>query len=194
MSRIAQLEALVAELYEQKLEGRAEWADWLYKHHVFVVADYASKLAAKYHINPELPRAGALLHDCADAVMLRLDERHTETTYELSRSLLEKSGFTSAEITLIVDDAIAHHSCRDGQLPASMEGKVLAVADAFAHFKTDYYLRAVEALLSAKSLDEAKQWVLKKIDRDYHDKIPCLPDEVSAIEHDYQLLKELFSR
>ncbi len=194
MSRITQLETLVTELYEQKHETRADWADWLYEHHVFVVADYASELAAKYHIDPELPRAAALLHDCADAVMLRFDERHAETTYELSRSLLEKSDFTPAEITLIVDDAIARHSCRDGQLPASMEGKVLAVADAFAHFKTDYYLRAVEALLKAMSFDEAKQWVLKKIDRDYHDKIPCLPDEVSAIEHDYQLLKDLFSR
>lgn len=194
MSRIAQLEALVTELYEQKHEGRADWADWLYKHHVFVVADYASELAAKYQIGPELPRAAALLHDCADAVMSRFDKRHTETTYDLSRSLLEKSSFTPAEITLIVDDAIARHSCRDGQLPASMEGKVLAVADAFAHFKTDYYLRAVEALLKTASLDQSKQWVLKKIDRDYHDKIPCLPDEVSEIEHDYQLLKELFSR
>ncbi len=194
MSRITQLEALVRELYEQKHEHRADWADWLYSYHVFIVADYASQLATKHRIDSELPRAAALLHDCADAVMSRFDGRHTETTYELSRSLLEKSGFTPAEITLVVDDAIAYHSCRDGHSPTSIEGKVLAVADAFAHFKTDYYLRAVEALLGEVSLEECKQWVCKKIDRDYHDKIPCLPDEVSEIERDYQLLKELFSR
>lgn len=193
MSRIAQLEALVAELYEQKHEGRADWADWMYEHHVFVVADYATKLAKKYDANGEYARAAALLHDIADVVIARSDPSHETRSIEIARSLLAQCEYSQGEIALIVDDAIMFHSCHDGNAPSSVEGKVLATADSFAHLKTDFYVYAVSAFAGSKSLADIKQWVLKKIERDLNNKV-FFDDEREELLPDYTMIKELFSR
>ncbi len=67
MSRIDNLEKLVRELYEARdLNRAADWADWLYDNHVFVVADNATRLAKQLNANEELSRAAGMLHDIAD--------------------------------------------------------------------------------------------------------------------------------
>lgn len=193
MSRITQLEARVRELYEQKLETRTDWADWLYEHHVFVVADYASDLAQKYQGNNDYARAAALLHDVADVDTSRFDPEHATRSFEIARSLLGQCGYTPEEINLIVDDAIALHSCHDGNIPSTLEGKILATADSFAHLKTDFYIYAVSAMAKDKPLADIKQWVLRKIERDLNEKV-FFDDEREALLPDYTMLKELFSR
>lgn len=193
ISRLANLEQLVNDLYEQKSSNRAEWADWLYKNHVYVVADQAVRLAKKYNASEEYARAAALLHDIADAVMSRFDDNHEATSLQLARELLEKSGFKDEEISLIVDDAIRFHSCHDGRVPSSLEGKILATADSYAHLKTDFYVYATWAMGQTTPLDEVKSWVLKKLDRDLHDKV-LFDDEKADLLSDYEMLKELYSR
>jgi hypothetical protein len=42
MSGIQELEESVRNLYESKILGRADWADWLYANHVFVVTNLMS--------------------------------------------------------------------------------------------------------------------------------------------------------
>lgn len=193
MSRIAQLEALVRELYEQRLETRADWADWLYEHHVFVVADYASDLAKRYQANDEYARAAALLHDVADVDTNRFDPKHATRSFEIARSLLGQCGYAPEEISLIVDDAIARHNCRNGNIPSTIEGKILATADSLAHLKTDFYVHAVWSLAERESLADVKKWVLGKIERDLNEKV-FFDDVREELRLDYQLLKELFSR
>lgn len=192
MTRITQLEQFVNELYEQKNPNRADWADWLYENHVYVVADQAVKLAEKYGANAEYARAAALLHDIADSVMSRFDDNHEATSLQLARELLARSGFDDEEIRLIVDDAIRFHSCHDGHVPSSLEGKILATADSCAHLKTDFYVYATWAM-GQTPLQEVKAYVLKKLDRDLHDKV-LFDDEKADLLADYEILKELYSR
>ncbi len=193
MSRIRKLEIEVRELYAQKNANRAEWVDWLIDHHVFIVADNATKLAERFGANQELARAAALLHDIADTTMSRFNEKHEAESLDIARQLLQRCGFNKSEVSVAVDDAIKLHSCHDGKVPRSLEGKILATADALAHLKTDFYIYATWISGNDTPLEEVKAWVLKKIDRDFNNKI--LFDDIKAETRDsYEVLKEVFSR
>lgn len=192
MNKLANLETAVRELYAAKDPARCDWADWLAVHHVPVVADYATELAKRYGGDNNLARAAALLHDIADVNTDRFDPEHEEKSLEIARELLTKCGYAEAKIQLIVDDAIRYHSCHDGQVPTSLEGKILATADAMAHLKTDFYLFALYQRSKRESLADFKVWAAKKLERDYHTKIQF--DEVKEeTGTNYQVLKTLFT-
>lgn len=192
MIRIESLEAKVREIYENQDPNRADWADWLYDQHIFVVANNADKLAERFGANKEYSRAAAMLHDIADAKMSRFDETHEEASLTISRQLLEECEYTPEEIALIVDDAIKYHSCHNGRVPNSLEGKVLATADSLAHLTTNFYELATDALKEEKTPDQVRAWVLKKLGRDFQNKI--LFDEVKKeVQPDYERLKKQYS-
>lgn len=193
MTKIQNLETSVRALYAAKNPSRTDWCDWLGQHHVFTVAANATKLAQRFGANQELARAGALLHDIADTKMSRFADNHEQASLDIARELMQQAGFSEAEIALAVDDAIRYHSCHDGKIPQSIEGKVLASADSQAHLQTDFYIFATWALGKEKPLQDTKGWVLKKIDRDFINKI--LFDEIKdECRADYERLKILFSR
>ncbi|HEU4966495.1 MAG TPA: HD domain-containing protein [Candidatus Saccharimonadales bacterium] len=194
MSRMQNLEQAVTNLYAAKNPNRADWADWLGANHVFVVADYASEIAKRYGADEELARAGGLLHDIADATMSRFTPGHEATSLAIARELMHDAGFADKEINLTVDDAIRLHSCHDGNMPDSLEGKVLATADAKAHLLSDFYLFATWSFgKEDKSLEDAKAYTLKKIERDFHNKI--LFDDVREECHAaYAELRAVFNR
>lgn len=192
MPNLDVLRQKVRSLYESKNPNRADWADWIYENHVLVVAESAKKLAERFGANKELSEAAGLLHDVADAVMKRNNKRHEEESKNIARKLLRESDFTENEIQTIIEDAIAFHSCRDNNLPKTLEGKILATADALAHLKTDFYKFALKTYRQdGKSDEEIKTWVLDRIERDYSNKI--FFDEVKQeIAADYKNLKDLF--
>lgn len=193
MEKLQKLEQRVKDLYQEGNPNRAEWANWLADNHVFVVADYATELAKKYGANEELARVAALLHDIADVKMKRNDSTHEEESLRMARELMQEAGYDEEVIRLVVDDAIRYHSCHGDERPESVEGKILATADSLAHLKTDFYVFATWALGREKTLEEIKEWVLKKIDRDLNNKI-LFDDVREEVTPDYNLIKELFSR
>jgi HD superfamily phosphodiesterase len=192
MTRIKNLEAKIRQLYESRDPNRADWADWLYDEHVFIVADNAVILAEKYGANAEYSSAAAMLHDIADATMSRFAESHEQASLDISRQLLEECNYTPEEIALIVDDAIKYHSCHDGNIPSSTEGKVLATADSIAHLATNFYELATAALKGEKTSEQINEWVLKKLDRDFHNKI-LFEDVKDEVHSNYELLKKQYS-
>jgi len=193
MLKLQTLEHHVQQLYAHKSPGRSPWTDWLAVHHVFVVADKATELAQRFGANQELARAAALLHDIADVKLNRSSDKHEQTSLDMARTLMEQAGYDEKNIGLVVDDAIRYHSCHDGNIPTSQEGKVLATADALAHLQTDFYIFATWMMSKEnKELDVVKEWTLKKIERDFHDKIQF--NEVrDECREDYAAIKRLFS-
>jgi putative nucleotidyltransferase with HDIG domain len=194
MNRLRFLEQSVRNLYEAKDPKRTDWADWLYQRHVFVVAAHAKALAAGMGASVELAQVAAMLHDVADAKMKRWDPEHKAESLRMARRLMEAAGYARDEVKLVVDDAVRLHSCHDGQRPESLEGRVLATADALAHIKSDFYLVVIWMLANdGQSMEEIKAWVLKKLERDFGAKM--LFEEVKReAEPDYRMLKELFLR
>lgn len=192
MSRIEKLKEKVDLLYQGKNPNRADWADWLHENHVFVVADKAKELAVRFNVNIELAEAAGMLHDIADVKMSRFDSAHEKQSEQIAQKLLEDSGFSKEEISIIVEDAIRYHSCHDGKIPNSLEGKVVATADAVAHLSSDFYLYSIEQIKKSMSEEDIKKWGLPKIERDFHDKI--FFDEIrEEVREDYEKAKTLFS-
>lgn len=170
-SKLEKLELSVRRLYEAKNPNRADWSDWLYAGHVFIVADYAEELAKRYDVPVYMCRAAAALHDIADATMSRFAAEHEQTSLDIARQLLNEAEYSDAEIQVIVDDAIKLHSCRDGRRPKTDVGKVLSAADARAHLETNFYVYATEKMMNDMPEDKRLEWAAKKIFRDFNDKI-----------------------
>ena len=192
MSRIEQLKEKISVIYQARNPDRADWADWLFENHIFVVAGYAEKLAERFGANKELAMAAGMLHDIADAIMSRENPEHELKSEEIARSLLQQTGFWEQEIKIIVDDAIRFHGCHGTNLPQTLEGKVMATADALAHLATKFYDFALERLREKESLAEIRTWASSKIERDYLKKI-FFAEVRTEIFQDYKRVKRLFT-
>lgn len=193
INRTENIRSAVKDVYGQKNPDRDEWADWMYPNHVLVVAKQARILADKYDGSADIAEICGLLHDIADAITNRSDPEHEAKSLEIARKMLATNDYSNEEISLIVDDALRFHSCHNGEQPASLEGKILATADSYAHLETDFYFYAIRMFKTRMTYKESKEWVLAKLERDYHNKI-LFDDERKAWQRSYELFKELFSR
>lgn len=191
MSRIESLRKEVADLYNAKHVDRAEWADWIYEGHVIPVGNASRTVAERFGGNPELAEAAGLLHDIADAVMKRENPHHEEKSMEVARELLAKAGFSNSEISVVVDDAILHHSCRGDDRPNTLEGKAMAAGDALAHLTTDFYLVAEARRKKFQTPAEIIEWVHPKLDRDFTNKI-AYEELRGEVKSGYERLKAHF--
>ena len=192
MSRIDDVKEKVSELYRARSPHRAEWADWLFENHIFVVAENARRLSDRFGAKEDLAMAAAMLHDVADAVMLREDEKHEEESITIARRILSECAFSEEEISVIVADAIRFHGCHGTNLPQTLEGKVMATADAMAHLQTDFYDYSLRTMQGKEPMTEICEWALKKIERDYQKKI-FFDDIRNEVIKDYERVKLLFT-
>lgn len=192
MLRLDTLEKKVRELYEARNPNRAEWANWLYSNHVFVVAENAGAFCRRFGGDPELAMAAGMLHDIADTVMERENPNHEAESVKIAIRLLNEAGYTDDDKKIIVDDAIRFHGCHGADTPRTPEGKAMASADGCAHLATKFYDYAVEASKPSMTDEEIRQWALPKLDRDFKAKI--FYDEVREdVRSRYEQLKEKFS-
>ena len=191
MSRLETLTKEVRDLYESKHPNRTDWADWLYAQHIFVVVEYAITFSKRFGVTNDLSAAAGMLHDIGDAVASRFATDHAIQTETIARELLSKAGYSKDEIAIVVDDAMKFHSCRDNQLPKTIEGKIMATADAVAHLNTNYYDDTTQMMESQSTREKAIAWAREKIDRDFNTKI--FFDEIrEESQTDYNRLCKLF--
>ena len=169
--KLEKLKKLVEKQYLQKHPNRDDWCDWLYPNHVLWVADKTEEFCELYKANSSVAVAAALIHDIADSVMQREDEGHEEKSLEIGRDLCQKSGYTEDEVKIIIDDIALKHSCRDGIVPESEEGKLMAAADAYSHYVTDFYFHAFRNGSGFGDYDWQLGWARKKIEKDFNNKI-----------------------
>jgi HD superfamily phosphodiesterase len=193
MSRIELLKERIDALYLDKNTSRAkDWADYLHTSHVFKVADKAKELAERFNANTELAVAAGMLHDIADAVMSREDPRHEQESMTIARSFLRATGFNDEEIRIVVDDAMKYHSCRGIDAPQTLEGKVMATADALVHLQTDFYDFAVNNFtVRGETNADISEWGLEKTDRDFNKKI-FFPEIQEEVRPDFEREKRRF--
>ena len=172
MGNIELLRQKVEALYNEKQSGADLWAPYLAAHHVFLVADKAGELADRFGGEKNVAMAAGMLHDIADAVMERTNPDHSEESKRIARIFLRETDFPVNAVATIVEDALPHHSCRGDIRPHSLEGKVMASADAIIHLTTDFYAVAEQKFRErGETGDAIKKWALEKIDRDVNTKI-----------------------
>jgi HD superfamily phosphodiesterase len=192
MTRLEKLRKAVAELYTNTHPHADPWITWAYPNHVQVVTKNTERIATEVGANIEFCTAGALLHDIADTVMTRFTEGHAKESLRIAGEILETCGYNEQERTFILDEVIATHSCND-ILPTTLEGKVLATADAMAHFQTDFFLYFAWEHLGGKDLKSLKLWTLTKIEKHFRKKI-FFDKYRKEIEPEYNAVKILFSK
>ncbi|MFA6446584.1 MAG: hypothetical protein WCW14_05050, partial [Candidatus Paceibacterota bacterium] len=100
--------------------------------------------------------------------------------------------YSDEEIEQVLNQVIEPHSCKEGNLPTTIEGKVMATADALAHLTSDFYLQcAWRHIPEEKSYPEFLEWVAEKLERDFNTKI--FFDEVKEeVRYRYDALKQVF--
>lgn len=183
----------VAELVKRTYESSHEdFAKWMWANHVPIVATKTEELAKRFNANLDISVAGAWLHDFGDAFVHRHSYEHGEVSKIEATKILDASGYSDDEMKQIFGEVILPHSCKDGFLPATPEGKVMATADALAHLTTDFYIQfAWKHLPEKKNYQEFIVWVNEKLDRDFTSKI--FFDEVKdEVRYRYEALKEVF--
>lgn len=166
---------------------------WMWQNHVQWVADKAKKLAEKYGANAEMAYCAALLHDFADCQYERGHDDFNNWSEAKGKEVLLKAGFDQQEAKEIIEIIIRPHSCRPGNLPTTIEGKVLATADAMFHVQTNFFpiLCYMHRPEHTATYEEWQQWFTEKIARDYGPKI-FFEDERSEIKEDYEALVKVF--
>lgn len=73
--------------------------------------------------------------------MSRFDLRHELESIDIAQDFMTRAGFSVQEI-IIVNDILMNHSCRN-VFPNTLEGRVMATADAVVHLKSDFYKHAL---------------------------------------------------
>lgn len=195
MLRIRVLEKLVHDFYESHQETWIPyWTEYLYKNHIFFVAEISQKLSEEFHVDPEFSMAASLLHDIADAVVDRTHPEHMKISETIALELLEESWFNNEERESIVYDIIAKHSCRDGIRPLSIEGQIMTSADAIFHLISDFCEFAITQKLNrGEPKEQIRTWWLAKIERDFFVKISF--DWVrERYRKDYEKCRKLFEK
>lgn len=166
---VSQIWKAVEQLY---FNSKRHEAHWLWQNHVQVVANNIARLADEYGGNKDLAVIGALLHDNADVELDRDDIAFEARTRSFIEKFMKEAGYSIADFNFVKDEVVDPHSCHSNNLPKTIEGNFLATADAMAHLKTNFYHEIQHEFFEGKKTDQQyREWVAKKLNRDFNDKI-----------------------
>lgn len=184
----------VEKLYAKK-NPVIDWNKWVFEGHVKIVVSWVEDISKGYKFDKESVLAAAYLHDLAFAWTSKNDPDADEKSESAARGILKEAGFSEAKTTFIVDKIIHGHGMYDGKEPRHIEAKVLATADAMSHFTTDYYLIICwnHYLFEDKTLKDYKGWVLKKVERDFNNKI-FFEEYREIAKPYYKAIKTIFAK
>lgn len=185
---------VLAEASKLYLVSKTKMGQWMWHNHTQSVADRAKKLARKYGADIEKAYCAALLHDLGDSKYERSHANFESWSLQQSEKILTKAGFVKNDQQKI-NEAIRTHSCRPGNLPKTLEGKILATADAMWHIQTNFfavicYMNRPEYI---NTYEQWQEWFNEKIERDFGAKI-CFDDERAEVKESYEALKLVFGK
>lgn len=141
--------------------------DW--KYHILPVLKYAKKLAKRYKIDMELVELAALLHDIG-RVNIKHDEDHHIVGVPEAEKILKRFNYPNETIKEI-EHVVASHRTSKGPKPKTMLAKIIANADAMAHFDILPVFFWWRKSRKRFSFEETLYWVKNKIENDWKKKI-----------------------
>lgn len=166
---------------------RINHLDWFYDNHLLAVEKSANFLLKKLpKADKEIVLLGVWLHDIQRVRKIKGDHQK-KGAVEAEKVMLEY-GY-SPDIIKKVQDIILSHSC-ENLIPSTLEGRILANADAMAHYSNNFYLQI--AVLGQRSLEELKIWALEKLARDYNKRM-FFPFAKKEIKKRHDILMQLFT-
>lgn len=161
---------------------------WIYNVHLLGVEKFAKELLKKLpKANKEIVLLGVWLHDISR--IRGIKGRHAKISAIEAEKIMKEFGY-SDQIIKHVKEIIAAHSCNTRLMPKTLEGKILASADAMSHYINDFYLNIMT--INKRDLVDFKKWVLEKLDRDYNKRI-FFDFAKKMVEKQHKALKEVFT-
>jgi len=169
----------------QLVKARFEEKDW--KYHMVPVLKYAKKLAKAYKVDEELVELAALLHDIG-RVKIENDEVHHIIGVPEAEKILKKFNYPE-NIIKEVKHVIESHRLDKGPKPKTLIAKIIANADAMAHFDVFpifFFWRGSRG----ENFEDILKWVNNKIEKDWQKKI-TLPKAKEMVEKKYKAIRLL---
>jgi len=157
-----------------------------WKYHIIPVVRYAKLLAKKLNVDEELAELGALLHDIG---RFKSDGKNHEITgIQEAEKILKGLGASQNVI-----DEIKHcvESHRGAVKPRTIIAKIVASADAMAHFDVIPVLIQVGLGKENNNIEKAFQWIYEKVERDWNKKL-TIPEAKEIVKEKYKAIKLLF--
>lgn len=158
----------IREAVTKEANDSKEIESWFLPFHILEVEHFANKLCDAH---PEADREVVVLsvwfHDIGR--FRGIEDDHDVYGAEESKKVLSQEG-VSEEIIDKVYEACRSHRC-DEIKPKEIEAKILATADAMSHFTHGFYPRLLPYLCKDRSYEEARDFINKKLLRDFNDKI-----------------------
>ena len=163
-----------------------------FNYHIKVVVNNALKLVKIYHADKDVVEIACWLHDIARAKGLKPEDNnfHHIAGAKRAKEILEKLEYDSKLIDKVVACILAHRGSKDDYTPQTIEEKIVANADAMAHF--DSFLNLFSEFVSPENFSEGIKLIEAKIERDWNKKL-TLPEAKKLVENKYLAIRLLFN-
>lgn len=170
----------IRDLVHEEVKKSVDPAQWEF--HFLPVHNWSLLLAEKFNANKEVVELAAWLHDYT-RVRDGLKDHQITGAIEAKRILTEM-GY-SDKMTEHVHDCIRTHQVRKNEdPPATIEAKIIATADSFAHYENIPWLITVH-YRKHQDAKKAIEWVLDKIENGWNQKV-CIPESRPLIQETYE--------
>jgi uncharacterized protein len=177
--------SIVAKVREIVKNDSGEW-DW--KYHITPVVRYSLELAEKLDADIEPVEIGALLHDIG---RIRFNPKdHEITGISEAEKILKALNYPDEKIEEIKHIVESHRGSGTVK-PKTLAAKIVANADAMAHFAVIPAMMQIALKVKEGDLVEAFDWIDKKVERDWEAKL-TLPEARELMEGHYRAIRLLF--
>lgn len=139
----------------------------IWNNHIKYVVENAIELAKEYGGDVEIVELGALLHDIAKPSKIGTNEEHHIYGAEIAEQLLTELNYPQDKIQC-VKNCVLNHRGSVNRPKNTVEEQCVADADAIAHFDCIPMLFSKAYKKLDLSLNDGKEWVRKKLERDYN--------------------------
>ena len=168
---------------------KKECDEWDWKFHILPVVKYAKLLAKKLNADGELAELGALLHDIG---RIKFGPKNHEITGIPEAEKILKQFNYPQKIIDEVKHCIESHRGSGTIKPKTIVAKIVANADAMAHFDTILALLQIALKKENNDIEKAVNWVYDKIERDWNKKL-TIPEAKEMMKEKYEAIKLLLN-
>ncbi len=155
--------------------------------HMELVVKNGKMLAKKLDADEEIVEIASWLHDYAAISNRKWRLDHHIYGTKLAEALLKKFGYPNKKIEQVKHCIYAHRASK--KIPRrTLEAKIVASADAMAHFSHLAGLFYLVYQRKRMDLKKGKKWVLAKLERSWQ---KLMPEAKSMVRVKYQTIKHL---
>lgn len=157
--------------------------------HISSVVKYSKLLAKRLGADREIVELAAWLHDYASILKKEWYLDHHIHGTRLAENVLKKFNYPKNKVEKVKHCIFAHRASK--KIPRkTLEAKILASADAMAHFDRVDTLLYLTFVTYKMDLDQGERWVLDKLARSWK---KLLPEGKAIIKEKYQAIKLVFN-